>query len=85
MKILFLHVAEKLSSNGQLLHWESLIDVFSEIMSQNSTTADSETEHLITNKLSKEKLIIEDAKYMSQMNEFSIIGRDATNRNNGNR
>lgn len=84
MRILFLYVAEKLSNNDQLLHWELLMDAYSEIMLQNSTTdtsANSEAE----NKLSKEELITEDAKYMCQKNKMSFIGRDLTNHNIENR
>lgn len=88
MRILFLYAAEKLSSNDRLLHWELLMDAYSEIMSQNSTTnasANSEKEYLITNKLSKKELITEDAKYVSQENKFSFIEGNLTNHNNGNR
>ncbi|XP_011878803.1 PREDICTED: uncharacterized protein LOC105568049 [Vollenhovia emeryi] len=86
IKILFLLVAEKLSNNDRLLHWELLVDAYSEIMSQNSTTdasANSEAEYLITNKFSTKELITEDAKYMSQENKFSFIERDLTNHSNG--
>ncbi|XP_077266963.1 uncharacterized protein LOC143899975 isoform X2 [Temnothorax americanus] len=87
MRILFLYVAEKLFNNDRLLHWELLMDAYSEIMSQNFTTdasANSEAGNLITDKLSEKELITEDAKYMSQENKFSFIGRDLTNCNNGN-
>ncbi|XP_071625511.1 uncharacterized protein [Temnothorax longispinosus] len=87
MRILFLYVAEKLFNNDRLLHWELLMDAYSEIMSQNFTTdasANSEAGNLITNKLSEKELITEDAKYMSKENKFSFIGRDLTNCNNGN-
>lgn len=86
--MLFLYVAEKLSNNDQLLHWELLMDAYSEIMSQNATTdtsANSEAEYLITNKLSKKELITEDAKYRSQKNKISLIGKDLTNHNIENR
>jgi len=64
------------------------MDAYSDIMSRNSTTdatVNSEAGYLIANKLSKNKLIAEDVKYMSQENKFSFIGRDSTNYNNENR
>lgn len=88
MRLLFLYVTEKLSDNNRLLHWELLMDVYSEIMSQNSTTdtsANSEAECLIMNKLFKKELITENAKYMSQKNKISFIRRDLTNHNIENR
>jgi len=86
MRILFLYTAEKLSSNDRLLHWELLMDAYSEIISQNSTTdasTNSKGEYLITNKSSK-KETVEDNEHVFQENKFSFMQRDLKN-NNGNR
>lgn len=90
MRLLFLYVAEKLSSDDQLLHWELLMDAYSKIMSQNSIidkSVNSEAEYLITNRLSEKELIAEDDEHekKSQKNELSFIKRDLTNHDNENR
>jgi len=87
MRILFLYVAEKLSSNNRLLHWELLMDTYSEIMSQNSSTdasTNSKGEYLITNKSSKKELTVGDNEHVFQENKLSFMQRDLKN-NNGNR
>lgn len=88
MRLLFLYIAEKLSSDDQLLHWELLMDAYSKIMSQNSTTdksAKGEAEYLITNRPSEMELIAEDDEHVSQKNKLFFRKKDLTNHNNGNR
>ncbi|XP_039314327.1 uncharacterized protein LOC105206664 isoform X2 [Solenopsis invicta] len=83
MRILFLCVTEKLSSNDRLLHW----DEYSKIMSQNPSTdasANNEAEYLITNKLSEKELITKDDKYMSQENKFFFLERELKDHNSSN-
>jgi len=81
MRILFLHVAENISSGSQLLHWELIVDKCPKITSTNSTIDESftsEMKYLITNKLSDKKLMSEyDAQEASSIAEKS---RDSKNR-----
>ncbi|XP_025075462.1 uncharacterized protein LOC105432474 [Pogonomyrmex barbatus] len=79
MRTLFIYVAKKLCSDDRLPHWELLMDAYSEIMSQNST---SETEYLITNKLSQKELITENNELTSQENKLFFI--DLKNYDSGN-
>ncbi|KAL6253419.1 hypothetical protein P5V15_005573 [Pogonomyrmex californicus] len=67
MRILFIYVAKKLCSDDRLPHWELLMDAYSEIMSQNST---SETEYLITNKLSQKELITENKLFFVDLKNY---------------
>lgn len=81
MRILFLHIAENISSDGQLLHWELIVDKCPKITSTNSIIDESFTnkmKHLITNKLSDKRLMSEyDTQEASSIVEKS---RDSKNR-----
>ncbi|KYN39491.1 hypothetical protein ALC56_05984 [Trachymyrmex septentrionalis] len=84
MRILFLYVAKKLSDGDRLPHWEVLMDAYSEIMAQNSTSnwsTDSETEYLNTNKSSEKELIAED-ECAFQENKFTFVGKHLKNYKN---
>ncbi|XP_011065365.1 PREDICTED: uncharacterized protein LOC105152652 [Acromyrmex echinatior] len=82
MRILFLYVAKKLSDGDRLPHWELLMDAYSEIMAQNSTSdwsTDGKTEYLSTNKSSEKELMAED-EYAFQENKLTF-GKDLKNYN----
>lgn len=86
MRILFLYVAEKLSDGDRLLHWELLMDAYSDIVSQNfisDGSIDSKAEYLNTNKLPEKELMAED-EYASQEDKLIFVGKDLKNYN-GNR
>lgn len=86
MRILFLYVAKKLSDGDPLPHWELLMDAYSEIMAQNSTSdwSTDKTEYLSTNKSSEKELMAED-EYAFQENKLIFVGKGLKNHNNGNR
>ncbi|KYM88893.1 hypothetical protein ALC53_02659 [Atta colombica] len=85
MRILFLYVAKKLSDGDPLPHWELLMDAYSEIMAQNSTSdwSTDKMEYLSTNKSSEKELMAED-EYAFQENKLIFVGKDLKNHNNGN-
>ncbi|XP_036142548.1 uncharacterized protein LOC105835831 isoform X1 [Monomorium pharaonis] len=85
MRILFLYVTEKLSSDDRLLHWELLMDEYSKIMSKNSiiySSANSKAD-LIMDKLFEKELVTENED-TSPENKISFIGRELKNRNGKN-
>lgn len=84
MRILFLHVAENISSGSQLLHWELIVDKCPKITSTNSTIDESftrEMKYSVMNKLSNQKLMSE-YDTAQEVESSSIVekSRDSENR-----